>query len=155
MTVPLPDVDSATFGTYAGWLYTGRIELCIIGNKDGKDPAKKKNWDVELIDAYALGDYLQDLTFKNALCDQMASESGKRNEVPIPKVIGHLWSTASPESKLAKLVVDLTAVNLSAKVFAELASEYPQDFLMKLAIICVEERAMSQAQRKAQNRTKC
>jgi hypothetical protein len=143
MTAALPETKLKIFGIYNGWLYTGMSDLSNLNDDEVGDADENMDWAINLGRAYALGDYLQDSVFKNAVCDKTMFQRRKWNSIPSVEKINRLWRIVPHDSKFAKMMMDYVAADLPRNTFATSVSTYPTDFVVYLATVCVEERAIS------------
>lgn len=158
--IRLPEVAEATFAIYLGWLYTSQIEL--IQGEDGEEvkytPELATNIKSEvydrLLDAYLLGDFIQDDNFCNAVVDRSLALCFALRMSPGHYSICKLW-TRLPKSKMARLFVDMYSAATSHVDVRHEALDLPPGFVLEIAATMIEERHMTNSKRSPANRPKC
>ncbi|CAO2652617.1 Nn.00g009000.m01.CDS01 [Neocucurbitaria sp. VM-36] len=104
--VRLPDVAPSIFKVWMKWLYTGRLFV----KEPGDDVTVCSSYTCthessRLYNCYALGEFLQDLDFKDATVDAMIDKMVERKGVPIT-LADHIYSHSNKDSKHRKLAID-------------------------------------------------
>jgi hypothetical protein len=156
-TVQLPDIDVPIFRIYFNWLYA-RPHLNITEKDDriyptanattksiteesstaaeepqsiGETPSIDHEW-TRWSQCYELGNFLQDIDFKDALID-MAIEKMSSDEYYTLDLPKYIYTTSIPKSPHRHLVLDV-AVNVwtQQSFAAEVAKHYPIDFMADL-----------------------
>ena len=157
-TVTLPETRPDLFAAYLGWLYTGQLDFkeeSDIKYEKDIDRAKYRKILVNLIDAYAFGDYLQDYLLQNAVVDEtLKARDGVKTGLGFDQ-FSYLWDHAAHNSTLMKLWVDFYAANHDPDAFDEAVPHLPHGFLVAIAKVGVRERTMNVASRLPSNRPKC
>ena len=156
--VTLPEAKSEAFDTYLGWLYTGHVTVLEsrkhkYGETFSKTKLKKAHRD--LIDAYCLGDYLEDSHFRTAVVDEVKHAIEESNYFVLDANVFYLWEHVRHDSQLARMMIDYIAADLNVKPFEKYVSTFPATFVMEIAKICVREYNMAYKDRKPRNRPKC
>lgn len=103
--VLLPYDDPITFNVYAEWKYTGKILSSIAD----QDDTNQEEW-LHLVQAYILGDKLQDGPFKDAVLDSIIAKSNVAvngfHYFPIQNITTFIYANTIPNSPLRRLLVD-------------------------------------------------
>jgi hypothetical protein len=130
--VELPDCDPDNFIVYAEWLYTGRMCTIAPGDYDLMLGAIKER--ATLSGCYALGSFLQDSDFRDAVIDALVDMVVCNNftyTVPA-KVVYDISSSKSPHRKLA---VDFVVHCWSTDRFITiLYGGHPAEYLTDLVV---------------------
>lgn len=158
--VRLPTTFETSFAIYVCWLYTGNIEL--LEDDEGKPVTYDRDSPIStedglyesLVDSCILGDYLQDVTFGNAIVDKAQAVMLSINKPPGCHTIRRLWD-ALPHSKLARLFIDVHATLRSNEGVRASINDLPLTLWAEIATIGIEERSMKNDARKPQNRPRC
>jgi hypothetical protein len=93
--VLLPEVDPDDFEGYLQWLYTS--DFAFAGAYRS----------VVLVELYILGDFLDDLAFRNAVLDYQMTEWVANHNVPSVEATRLAWDNTPPDSPLRHLVIVL------------------------------------------------
>jgi hypothetical protein len=117
--------------------------------------AKLKRAHTDLIDAYCLGDYLEDSKFRNAVVDEVKHAVEESNKLQIEPNVTYLWDHVRHDSKLAKMMIDYFATDFSLDNFEKEAGSFPPDFVMEMARVSVRDYKMTHKDRRPKNRPKC
>ena len=138
--VLLKEDDPAAFEVYAQWLYTGKI---LIGarNRAGEE---YQGWD-HLVNAYILGDKLQDGHFADAVMDTIIAESNTNvngfHFYPIGRIVQTIYNNTREGSPLRRLIVDQHVFHGAKTWFTEsVADDINKEFLLDLVKAMFEER---------------
>ncbi|EME43806.1 hypothetical protein DOTSEDRAFT_117400, partial [Dothistroma septosporum NZE10] len=98
--VELEDQKPDSFNVYMNWLYSHKV---VLGRFNDQTP------EYDLIDAYALGDMLLDVDFKDAVLDAMAANwLTTQNDlfyIPSAHQRAYLYGQTPAGSKLRQLLV--------------------------------------------------
>lgn len=122
----------------------------------GKDDARVITMiHIDLVDAYILGDYIQDEAFRNAVVDEMQRAINERSKMFNVNTTSYLWNNVQHDSKLGRMIVDYCAADFRPEAFVRNVELYPQSFVIEIAKISVLESDMSRVERKPRNRPKC
>ena len=158
MVVRMPETKPEIFSAYVGWLYTGNLD--VKATPDTKytkamEPADVEAIQFKLVDAYRLGDYVQDPTFRNAVVDDWKTLTESTEQLFSVAVINRLWNLVGHDSKLTSMITDYYAADCTTAVFDEVAERLPHSLVVRIARRGIEERAMDFNQRKPRNRPRC
>ena len=153
--VALPETTSEILGLDNGWLYTGNIDIPISSDEAADDLDDGETVYDDSIHAYALGNYLQDPTFKNAVSDETMSVLENQETIPYPRTINLCWKIVLHDSKLAKMMVDIIALYGHPEDFAATPLVYSMGFVLNLTRACLEESLMVINERLPRYRPKC
>jgi hypothetical protein len=138
-TVKLPDHEPEDFGIYAKWLYAGRIFMSKSGdiyktkNKQTGETIKNSLEYSRWGRLYMLGDFLQDIDFKDAIVDAMIDLIILDNSWP-----SNLSSKVYPYSTMAsphrKFVVDVFSRSTEKNLDNMRNNDLPSGFLVDLIL---------------------
>ena len=127
--VLLPDTEPRIFEGYLQWLYTST--LSSSGPSEYHD----------MVEFYILGDFLDDLKFRNAALDRIMSRSLEIHNPPGPSAIGLAWEKMLPGSSLRQVITELwltTHYSYAVTWLLEPALEpaverpqYPKEFVLE------------------------
>ncbi|KAF9695651.1 hypothetical protein EKO04_006359 [Ascochyta lentis] len=159
-TVELPHVDNTNFQIYVDWLYTGprlnftknddRVyptvddsaetvadeqsttqNMLQIETPANKTPSVDHEW-TRWHQCYELGNYLQDIDFKDALID-LATEKMSSDEEYTHSFPGYIYPTSPAQSPHRKLAVDIAVKVWHKESFLEAPkADHPSEFLADL-----------------------
>jgi hypothetical protein len=102
--VSLPETRVEAFEGYLQWLYTGQITFT---NADpNPDPTLTHHWFIQSVYFFVLGDYLDDLKFRHAVLDYVATKFVETECPPGPGIIQLVWDSTTPDSPLRRLFLD-------------------------------------------------
>ncbi|KAF2659814.1 hypothetical protein K491DRAFT_136246 [Lophiostoma macrostomum CBS 122681] len=129
--VKLPTMKPPAFQLYVQWLYSSRLYLRI----DEKSKLVDRSKVIECcINAYLLGDYLQDIAFKDTLIDLILEWSSMMYVLQAAVLLTKdVYANTPEDSLLRQLLVDLSVWGISPyawKISADSAFEFPNAFLM-------------------------
>ncbi|KAL2208221.1 hypothetical protein CC79DRAFT_818880 [Sarocladium strictum] len=138
--------EADIFNFYLNWVYRRDLDKPIVVSEE----AIMLRY-LELAKAYALGDYLQDFTFKNAVIDAFSSimngTSGYPRSYPNAIVVYEVYTNTTEHSGLRNLLVHIYAqseTNLGKWFVEERKSDdFPQGFLYDLAASLLKKGARS------------
>jgi hypothetical protein len=161
--VRLPNVQPATFTIYIGWIYAGILDLQSEPEPPQRSSASKvPNPEVAnatfdtLVDAYALGEMVQDAGFRNGLVNELIKAVEGFSVIPSATTVSGMWIKVSEGSKLARLMVDYwCSCNYSKKPYRDSRAGLPSGFMAEMAAVSVEEIDTGRAKRRPINRPKC
>lgn len=128
--VTLSSEDPVIFKVWLNWILARTI-LCPMLPTDAND-----NDDLDfdhLVKAYALGEKLDDVGFKDAVIDAIAAMSSDNNEYPVCDTTGLVWRTTLPGSPLRRLVLDRHVLLARDDWFSGHGQPFEYDFLFDLA----------------------
>ncbi|QDS75902.1 hypothetical protein FKW77_002554 [Venturia effusa] len=130
--VHLPEHTPDVFRIYLGWLYQKRIAMSHIPDKTGQP---FRDFNMALCRAYLLGDYLEDIDFKDTVIDVLI-DLAVRSKAYYANGTDFIYKNTPAESPLRRLVIDLLVyakgldwkktscdlldVNFPAEAFADL-----------------------------------
>lgn len=157
-TVQLPEVKAEVFGTYLNWLYTGNVVISSDPNftyNGERDESKTYIIFEHLVDAYGLGDFLQDRKFRNAVVDEVQEAVEEFGSLNDDALLFYSKGRVSMRSRLGKMIVDYYATDLDLLAFERDVETYPVEFVIEVAKVCVREQVMDLDERKPANRPKC
>lgn len=95
--VRLPEAESDAFELYVNWLYSS--QLYTKGQSDEDEYG-------QLVEAYVLGDWLQDPDYKDAVIDALIDKI-KDDPILPTGLAGTIWAHTAPGSSLRELVTDV------------------------------------------------
>jgi hypothetical protein len=127
--VSLPEVEPAIFRSYVAWLYSGDYQL--EASKDDTTRVKDSALD-KGVELYLLGDFLNDIRFRNKMMEKLASHDLLR--VPSLSQLGKLWEHTTPNSPLRKMFVEDFIMRMSRKDFTDSHKSYPVRLLQDIAV---------------------
>ena len=105
--VSLPETRVEAFEGYLQWLYTGQITFTSPDPKPDPQPDTDLHWFIQSVYLFALGDYLDDLKFRQAVLDYIATKFLEKKSPPGPGIIRLAWDSTPPDSLLRQLFLDL------------------------------------------------
>jgi len=133
--VPLPDDDPAAFVLYVQWLYRGRI----FSSQDIGDTGGNREEINLLIEAFILGEKLQDQNFKDAVIDSLVhavdTPDGQDTRwYPRSAAVDRAYKGTPESSPLLKLLVDMHFIHgcadwLNGATNADFLRDLAKDFL--------------------------
>lgn len=138
--VLLPYDDPIIFNIYVQWKYKGKI-LSATADQDDEN---QEEW-LRLVQAYVLGDKLQDAAFKDAVLDSIIAKSNVAvngfHYFPIQNITTFIYANTVPKSPLRRLIVDQHVYHGQA-TWMENASvdDLDKEFLFDLSIAFLENR---------------
>lgn len=106
--VPLPDDDPAAFALYIQWIYRGRI----CSSQDmGETEGNREEMNL-LIEAFVLGEKLQDRDFRDAVIDSLIQavdtpDAQNKKWYPPPATVDRAYRATPESSPLRRLLVDM------------------------------------------------
>jgi hypothetical protein len=108
VTLPLPNDDPAVFALYIQWVYRGRI-FC---RQDMGDTGGNREEIDLLIEAFVLGEKLQDQEFRDALVDCLihavdTPDGQDKRWYPTPSAVDRAYRGTPDSSPLRRLLVDM------------------------------------------------
>jgi hypothetical protein len=135
--IELYDIDINAFRVWVKWLYTGQFstqeKADIVKSASSADNSA---WDL-LRSVYALGDYLQDTNFKDAMIDDMASRCVLSQRHP-DLAASYIYPFSSPESPHRQLAIDICVFAWSVEEYRSLrtkkSEEFPPEFLTDVVV---------------------
>lgn len=156
--VNLPTIKSHVFGIYVCWLYTSKVDI-----KDDPDlmydesmTARQRSWlQMDLLDAYAAGDYLQDRTLRNAVIDEFRSLIEGTDEVLDQENVIYFWDIVRQDSKLSGLIVDYYSADYNPDLFDLRVAHFPVGLTVAIAKKYVRDKQTDFSSRKPRNKPKC
>lgn len=162
--VKLPEIEPATFAVYICWIYTGEIDVATQTVDDQVQSIKYERAmtnDVyrgllaRLTCSFALGDMLQDVTFKNAIIDELVALYTGGRKTPPPSDAHALWKAVPQESGFTRVFVDIVAVGCNVASFNKDAVDYPEGFVQEIAKAGMRDRDMILFDRGPLKRPRC
>lgn len=158
--ISLPEVGTVEFLIYLGWLHTGKIDA--REEPDSKPYNKlelaeniRKTYN-PLIKAYAFGDMVQDLSFRNAIADVARNILEYPGVLPDTHQLEALYSRLPRPTKMSRLFVDAWVTGDYSKApFTDFIPYFPPAFVAEVADVCVAEREMKRKDRIPEYRPKC
>ncbi|MBE7180596.1 MAG: hypothetical protein INR71_05180 [Terriglobus roseus] len=141
-SVPLPDVKVTAFNVYLSWLYGGALALTVPQDAAliaAEGPCTE--WHT-LLDAYFLGNYLQDIVFKNAIVDKLV-ELMDRGLPFHPQLAFCACEQLPPASPVRRLCVEFCAwsvgaPDMAASLRAAETGPDTQDFWKEVLLVVIE-----------------
>jgi hypothetical protein len=141
-SITLKETDPAIFKIYVHWLYYQQLPVRSdqggwVGNIEYLQLAK----------CYTLGDFLQDVDFKDSVLDAMKEKRSTvakdgHNWLPFGQVIGHIYDNTVESSKARTLLVDMYVHH--GHVFWlkgwSRVEDLPKQFLYDLSVALLEQR---------------
>jgi hypothetical protein len=129
--VRLPDCNVRAFRIYVQWLYTSQLHTKTHFSHAS---ATEDQWEwANLVKAYLLGDYLQDIDFKDTIMDAMIEwghEADRKCINAPPHSSVEIYQQTSNTSPLRKFVVDFTTRSLIDSFHVSMSDfQFPSDFL--------------------------
>jgi len=100
-TIRLPRESVEAFDIYLQWLFSR-----TVATKQDTEGKHHKEY-MQLVQAYALGDMLQDTTFTNALIDCLIAKALTTKVYPSIKVVDYLYRYTPDTSPARRLMVDM------------------------------------------------
>ena len=106
--VRLPTNGAKAFQVYSQWLYTGRLHTRASSDRLSFHE-EKEEWDC-LVGAYLLGEYLQEITFRDSVMDAMQEwvQLCHYTSFNVYEQATEIYDNTSSGSPLRLLVTDLT-----------------------------------------------
>lgn len=144
--VTLAEVEVNVFQGYLQWLNTGDITFAGLGDASATTFAK----------FYILGDFLDDVSFRNAVLDDLMEEACAPHLVPPARTITLVWEQTPAECPLRKLILEIYATRSTDKVvqqFADPELDFPKAFIVDyirdlVALRGISRPALTTSQRK-------
>lgn len=141
-SVTLKEEDPEVFEVYLHWLYCETLPV------QNDSPGQEGNTEyVQLAKAYALGEMLQDVNFKDAVLDAIliksqSEASDGRNWYPVGPAIRCIYEGTPESSAARRLLVDMYTYHGHGDWLTEWASkdDLPKQFLLDLAIAALQKR---------------
>jgi hypothetical protein len=160
--VRLPETDMDTFRTYKGWLYTGELDIRKSPDSPLQGYAESLSKEnsipafTDLINAYVLGEFLEDAKFRNVAVDQAIKVKTEVGWGPSVGNVCDLFQRASHDCKLNNFFVDCWATcSIADGRLQDLAREFPTEFWVRMAIRSHEDMFMTFAARRPEKRGRC
>jgi hypothetical protein len=129
--IRLPDCNVHAFRIYVQWLYTNQLFTKLQFNQTSAKDGQRE-W-ANLVKAYLLGDYLQDIKFKDTIMDAMVDWGHEADRECInapPHSSVEIYQQTSNTSPLRKLVVDFTTWSIMDSSHVSMSDfQFPSDFL--------------------------
>jgi hypothetical protein len=94
----LPDTQASVFEGYLRWLYTGHVTII-----DWEDDY------IEMSHFYVLGDFLDDIKFRNATLECIMARCLESNRIPDARAVQIAWKKTPSNSLLRQLILELCA----------------------------------------------
>ncbi|UKZ78420.1 hypothetical protein TrVFT333_006160 [Trichoderma virens FT-333] len=146
-SIALKEEDPEVFEVYLHWLY---FETLPVKNDN---PGLEGNIEyVQLAKAYALGEFLQDVNFKDAVLDAIliksrSAASDGLNWYPVGPAIRHIYEGTPESSAARRLLVDMYTYHGLGEWLTKWANkdDLPKQFLLDLAIEALTKRACPSA----------
>ncbi|KAK5164051.1 uncharacterized protein LTR77_010142 [Saxophila tyrrhenica] len=134
----LPDIEPRIFNVYCGWQEHEHIDLAYLNlGNTGFPDATEARCDV-LIRAYALGDMVLDVNFRDTVVDRVASMVSGGGRISSAANVTTLYDLVPRRSKLALLfVVDWSHRRYGMRIYRDHLSDMPQDFVVEIAMYCI------------------
>lgn len=160
--ITIPDHEPATFEGYINWVYSDRITLnnktglcenCADrGGIDGVDCLDARSLDLVLM--FALGDYLNDVRFCNAIIDEFKSLALRSNCVPSLDATCSVWELTSLDCHLRDSFLQQWANTLNDERTGPWLKdqEIPRNVLVDLLIFVGKRHKKSQEKSLKQDR---
>jgi hypothetical protein len=139
--VSLPEVEPALFRSYVAWLYSGNYQLGV--SKDDTVDAQDSALDTG-VELYLLGDFLNDIRFRNKVMGKLASNDLRR--FPTLSKLEKVWERLSPNSLLRKMYVEDMIMRMSRKRFTDDHKLFPVGLLQDIAVAALTRIAPSKTQ---------
>jgi len=132
--VDMPDADNEAFGIWVKWLYTALVFIHKEGDEIIKDGVQtnSREW-LRWSKCYALGDFLQDTDFMNALIDVVTEIIEEANAQPV-SLPNYIYSHSTENSAHRKLVVDILLRCWDRTAYAKTVVDQPQEFLYDILV---------------------
>ncbi|KAJ4373347.1 hypothetical protein N0V83_003642 [Neocucurbitaria cava] len=130
--VKLPDVEPSVFRIWMKWLYTGRL---FVKNEQDDDEDKTDEEHTHLYACYALGDFLQDLDFKDATIDAFIENMVECNEY-FMALADHIYGHSKKGSRHRELAVDCFVRLWDREDWTELVIEDQDDAFQPPQFLC-------------------
>lgn len=140
-SIALDEEDPEIFEIYMHWLY---FETLPVRN-DSPGPEGNIEY-VQLSKAYVLGEFLQDINFKDAVLDAMIVKSSSEASdgqmwFPGGSVIRYIYEGTPESSAARRLLVDMYTYHGDGDWLKEEANDPPKQFLLDLAIAVLTKRS--------------
>lgn len=137
--VPLPNDDPAVFALYIQWIYRGRI----FSRQDMGDTGGNQQEIKLLVDAFVLGEKLQDQDFKDAVIDSLVYAVDTPDEqdkkwYPTPSAVDSAYRGTPESSPLRRLMVDMHFFHGHPEWLDE---TYNTEFLRDVARLFLQDRS--------------
>jgi hypothetical protein len=133
--VEMPETKNEAFSIWAKWLYTGHIFISKPGSIDVERRSLNELFDHEFIrwrHVYALGDFLQDADFKDALVDAMIEIMLDKEHWPNDLGLW-IYEASIVGSKHRRLAVDIFVHCWSRDLFGH-KKDHPKEFLVDVLV---------------------
>jgi hypothetical protein len=141
-SVALKEEDPEVFEVYQHWLY---FKTLPVQNDNAGIEGNAEY--IQLAKAYALGELLQDVNFKDAVLDAIliksrSKASDGRNWFPVGPAIRYIYEGTPETSAARRLLVDLYTYHGHGEWLTEWANQddLPKQFLLDLAIAVLAKR---------------
>ncbi|PNP57774.1 hypothetical protein THARTR1_01932 [Trichoderma harzianum] len=142
-SITLKEEDPEIFEIYLHWLY---FEILPVRNDS---PGLEGNIEyVQLAKSYALGEFLQDINFKDAALDAIliktrSKASDGQSWIPFGSTIRHIYEGTPESSAARRLFVDLYTYHGHGDWLTNWANkdDLPKQFLLDLAIAVLTQRS--------------
>ncbi|KAH4300166.1 hypothetical protein HBH64_098990 [Parastagonospora nodorum] len=142
--VKLPEGNAHAFRIYVHWLYTSqlcsKLQFNHVSLNDGQ-------WEwANLVKGYLLGDYLQDIDFKDSVMDAMidwGNEAARECSDAPPHSSIEVYQQTGKTSPLRRIVLDFTTWRIINNFPVSMNDyQFPSDFLTAV-VTCLTERIRS------------
>ncbi|KAF2874077.1 hypothetical protein BDV95DRAFT_487789 [Massariosphaeria phaeospora] len=133
-TVELAGSKPQAFEAYVKWLYTGRIHIMEENDRGGRNQngVMMDTEFTKIMECYALGDFLQDLDFKDAVVDACAEKMAS-DDVSFIGLGQMIYPRSLAKSPHRKFAVDTALHTWDLKSFSPIHREKdPSEFLLDL-----------------------
>ncbi|KAM0244828.1 hypothetical protein ACHAQJ_010712 [Trichoderma viride] len=149
-SVTLKEEDPEVFEVYLHWLYCETLPV------QNDSPGQEGNIEYEqLAKAYALGEMLQDVNFKDAVLDAIMIKSRSKASdgrcwYPIGPAIRYIYEGTPESSAARRLLVDMYTYQGRGEWLTEWVNkdDLPKEFLLDLAIAALNKRPQPLAHKK-------
>ncbi len=107
------------------------------------------------MDCDILADMLGDQRYSNAIMDALLQLTNDSTALPALSTVRRMWESLPSKSKIRMFLVDHISTESVAANFVANGHEYPQSFMVEVAIAWVKESDVSKEDRMPRNRPKC
>lgn len=145
--VTLAEVDVDVFQGYLQWLNTGDIPFARFEDSSTTTCAE----------LYILGDFLDDVSFRNAVLDDLMNVVCAFHRVPSARLITLVWEQTPADCPLRKLILEIYAAGSTDKIvqhFANPVHDFPKAFVVDYLQDLVALRGASRPSLTTQQREK-
>lgn len=137
-TIRLPEHDATTFSIYLNWLYSGFVDLWdgneIITGAGNQDLLYDR-----LISCYALGGYVGDDHFCNALIDSYFDLRNMFKAWPNTRICNRAYRELPENSKITLLILHHIAFVASESSLKSVIGELDSSLVKDIAVVGIEQ----------------